>query len=149
VISGAWAYFGRLIVGPATGGIVALLLSRVLKTGGQYPIVPELLFRVAERAPPACAWISCTRPWTRPRSPPPRFWRGFEHYACRLTELLPSWNVAPTAVVGATITIDFDLRRRRAQYHPPAEVPEFSCTVELTDDRGRAHYGGPENWWRK
>ena len=118
-------------------------------SGGRYVIVPELLFRAAERGHVPQVRVDLLRGAVEPPSVAlPEVQEAVGYSVSRLPELLTSQNVAPSAVTGATLTIEFDYsRRRQAQYRPEAAIPEFACVVELTDDRGQVHRGRPNNWW--
>jgi hypothetical protein len=120
-----------------------------VESGGRYTIVPELLFRAAERERVREVRVDLLNGEIQPESVALPEVRGAVGYYVRwLAELLTSQNVLPSAVTGAVLVIQFDYsRRRQARYEPELEIPEFACTVEITDDRGEVHPGHPNNWW--
>lgn len=117
---------------------------------GQYVFIPQRLFAAAAAAHVSHIVIDFVTGQIAPdtvRSP--ELHAAVSYYAESLQRLLESQNVSPNAVVGARMTIDIDYSRTREARYPPAEsIPEFACTVTLTDDRGKVHTGAPTNWWR-
>ena len=122
-----------------------------LSQDGRYIIVPRLLFQAAEKARATRVTIDLVNGVIKPAEAATAEVReAVGYYVRRLPELLASQNVDPTAVKGATLSIEFDYSRRRGtQYEPAEDAPEFACTVALTDDRGSVHRGHPTNWWRQ
>jgi hypothetical protein len=118
-------------------------------SGGRYTIVPELLFRAAEREAVPFVRVDLLAGTVEPPSLAlPEVREAVGYYVRRLPELLATQNVTPSAVTGARLTIEFDHSQRRvARYHPEVSIPEFTCVVELTDDRSAIHHGRPDNWW--
>jgi hypothetical protein len=118
-------------------------------SGSRHTIVPELLFRAAERECVREVRVNLLSGEIQPESVAlPEVREAVNHYVRWLTELLASQNVSPSAVTGAVLGIQFDYsRRRQARYQPEMVIPEFACAVEITDDRGEIHRGHPNNWW--
>lgn len=49
----------------------------------------------------------------------------------------------------ATITVDFDFEGSRSSPNVPGlELPAYTCTVEMVDDRGRTHTATVPEWCR-
>jgi hypothetical protein len=118
-------------------------------SGSQYTIVPELLFRAAEREGVSSVCIDLRSGKVLPDSIAlPEVRDAAVSYARWLPDLLVSQQVEPSAVTRATLTLEFDYsRRRQSRYTPEVGIPEFECTVEIADDRGTVHRGSPTNWW--
>jgi hypothetical protein len=117
---------------------------------GEYVFVPQRMFAAAAAAHAEHIAIDFVTGQIAPdaiRSP--ELHAAVQQYAEILPRLLESQNVSPTAILGARLTIDLDYSRtREARYAPAETIPEFTCIVELTDDRGVVHVGTPTNWWR-
>jgi hypothetical protein len=117
---------------------------------GHYMFVPQRLFAAATAARVGRIAIDFFRGQVAPdivRSP--ELQTAVTQYAESLPRMLESQNVNANAVVGARMTIDLDYEHtREARYAPAEAIPEFTCTVELTDDRGVVDIGTPANWWR-
>ena len=118
-------------------------------SGSQYTIVPELLFRAAERQRVSSVSIDLRSGEIRPDSIAlPEVRDAAVSYARWLPDLLASQQVDPGAVTRAVLILEFDYsRRRQSRYTPEVGIPEFACTVEIADDRGTVHRGYPTNWW--
>jgi hypothetical protein len=57
--------------------------------------------------------------------------------------------VDSASIQGATLKLEFDYTRQRpSPYFPEEPVQEFSCVVEILNDRGVTHIGRPTNWWQ-
>ena len=117
---------------------------------GQYVFVPQRLIAAAAAARVSHIAIDFVTGQIAPDAVRSReLEAAVRQYADNLPHLLESQNVDPTAIVGARMTIDLDYERtREARYAPAESIPEFTCTVTLTDHRGKRHIGAPTNWWR-
>lgn len=126
-------------------------LSDTNATGerSSWTIVPELLFaEAARRQEPEVRIDFLTGEISPAALAIPEVKRSVEHYGRWLPALLESQSIEATSVVAAALTIRFDYSRtRRTQYHPVREIQEFSCLVELRDDRGVVHRAEPDHWW--
>ena len=116
---------------------------------GQYTIVPALSFPAAARERVADVHLDLIR---RDISPIALKSAEIEEspmwYARKLFALCHAQNVEERAIVGASIHITFDYTRARRTNSPSIqETQEFSCTVEIIDDRGAIHQAHPNNWW--
>lgn len=116
--------------------------------GGRYTVVPRAIFTAAAAARVPEVRIDVLGRRIDPASlmsAPVR--EGLAIYHRTLPRLLETQNVEPAAVTGATITLALDhTRSRPAPYDPGERVPEFTCLVEITDDRGVAHRATPTRW---
>ena len=116
--------------------------------GGRYTVVPRAIFAAATAARVPEVRIDILGQQIDPASlmsAPVR--EGLAIYHRVLPRLLETQNVEPTAVTGATITLTLDhTRSRPAPYDPAESVPEFTCLVEIIDDRGLAHRATPTQW---
>ena len=118
-------------------------------SGSRYVIVPELLFAsAAQQRVPEVRIDLITREVTPSSVMSPELQESVANYAAMLYRLCHDQNVDDHAIRGAILTIAFDYdRTRRTKYHPIREIQEFSCTVDITDDRGVTHLAHPDHWW--
>ena len=116
---------------------------------GRYLFVPELLFAAAAAHSVPEVRIDFISREVAPSSvQSPELQESVMHYARMLYRLCHDQNVEERAIRGATLTLAFDYDRvRSTKYQPVREVQEFTCTVEILDDRGVVHRAHPDHWW--
>jgi hypothetical protein len=115
-----------------------------------YTIVPAALFKAAEAMAVSRVSIDLlTATVEPPELALPEVSQSLAFYRNWLPTLLNNNGVDATAIRAATILITFDYSRaRRSVSQPSEQVPEFTCKVRLTDDRGVVHEAEPADWWR-
>lgn len=125
-----------------------LSIMNAVDRRGPYTIVPREIFAAATAAQVPQVRIDILGERIEPEglmSAPIR--ESLAIYHRTLPRLLESQEVEPAAVAGATITLTLDhARSRTAPYDPAERVPEFTCLVEITDDRGVVHRATPTKW---
>jgi hypothetical protein len=116
---------------------------------GQYIIVPQLLFAAVARDRIREVTIDLVARRIKPQSlRSSEIQDAIDHYAEWLPKLLASHGASAAVVSSAILSLEFDHSRvRRTLYEPIQAIPEFSCVVELTDNRGVVHRGMPDHWW--
>ncbi len=124
--------------------------SNAVMRDGVYTIVPAVLFSAAKAAAVPRVDIDLMRETIQPPElAVPEVVQSLAFYHGWLPKLLSNHGVGSGVVQAATISISFDYARiRRSAFHPTEEIPEFGCTVRLTDDRGITHEAMPKDWWR-
>ena len=117
---------------------------------GVYTIVPAVLFKAAQAMSAPHVTIDLLQETVAPSALAlPELSRALAFYRGWLPKLLINHGLDPNIIQAATILISFDYSRaRRSGFQPTEEIPEFTCAVRLTDDRGVLHEAMPDNWWR-
>ena len=117
---------------------------------GHYGIVAEELFAAAEAGRVPTVLIDFLANTVLPTSvATPEVLEGVAHYHASLARTAALQNVEASRLAAVTLTLDFNyLLRRRQREHPHQEIPQFRCTVTVTDDRGMSHVAHPDHWWR-
>ena len=117
---------------------------------GVYTIVPAVLFKAAEAMSVSRVSIDLLKETIDPPELTlPELTRSLAFYRTWLPTLLDNNGLDPSAIRAATIIITFNYSRvRRSVSAPTEQVPEFTCKVQLTDDRGVQHEAEPTDWWR-
>jgi len=124
-------------------------MNAVMARGSGYHIVPaELFARAAQSSVPNVVVDFLARTVDPPELATPTVHESVVNYARELFRLCEAQNIEADSVRSARLFLDFDYGRRRTQLHHPHEsVQEFTCRVEIVDDRGVVHRGEPSNWW--
>ena len=124
-------------------------MNAVSERHNEYRIVPAELFALAARASVPRVVVDFLARTVEPGElATPVVQQSVVNYARELFRLCETQNVDAASVRSARLVLDFDYGRRRTQLHHPYEsVQEFTCRVEIVDDRGVEHLGEPTNWW--
>ena len=122
----------------------------MVSSGKSYAFVPEEIYWTAKAANEPKVRIDLLTGEVAPAALATRnVRRAAANYVRRLPELLRSQSVEPSMVRAASLGLTFDFANPGvSRMEPTLELPNVSCTVSVTDDRGVRHEAHPRHWCR-
>jgi hypothetical protein len=122
----------------------------MVSSGKSYAFVPEEIYWTAKAANEPTVRIDLLTAEIAPAALATRnVRRSAENYVRRFPELLQSQSVQPSMIRAASLQLKFDFANPGvSRMEPTLELPNVTCTVSVTDDRGVRHEAHPKHWCR-